>query len=98
MKKKVKSLLTDDFTKCYLCGFTNGLELHHCWHGTANRKLADEDGLVVPLCNNCHHKRLHDNPNKTLDHNLMKIAEQAWLDHNNAEISDFIRRYGENIL
>lgn len=95
---KHKSIVTNNLDKCYVCGSGQNLEIHHCWHGTANRKLADEDGLIVALCSTCHHQRLHDNPNKTLDDNLMKISEQAWIDHNNATIADFIKRYGKNKL
>ena len=48
-------------TECYLChkNMNYGLEHHHCLHGTGQRKLADEDGLWVWLCRECH-SALHD--------------------------------------
>ena len=80
--------------KCFLCGSTQNLQLHHCWHGS-NRKLADKDGLTVKLCMNCHIK-LHD---KGIgDRYLMEIAEKAYLSHFNATVEDFIKRYGKNVI
>lgn len=80
--------------KCFLCGSTQNLQLHHCWHGS-NRKLADKDGLTVKLCMNCH-IRLHD---KGIgDRYLMEIAEKAYLSHYKKSIGDFIDRYGKNVI
>ena len=80
---------------CFLCGCSYWLERHHTWHGTSNRRLADEDGLTVKLCHSCH-SNLHDMGIK--DRYLMQIAEKAYLDHYNATIEDFIGRYGKNVL
>ena len=43
----------NDF-ECWICGRTDSLEVHHCIHGTANRKQADKYGLWVRLCPECH--------------------------------------------
>lgn len=40
--------------RCFLCGRTVGLERHHVMSGTANRKLAEQHGLWVWLCHECH--------------------------------------------
>lgn len=80
--------------ECYYCGKTE-VEKHHCWHGTANRKLAEKDGLFVWLCHD-HHMRLHDHGEH--DKELMMAAEAAWIVHNHKTIDDFIRRYGKNVL
>ena len=53
-----------DDKQCYICqklGFHTYryMELHHCIHGNANRRLADKDGLCVWLCK-YHHQALHD--------------------------------------
>ena len=50
----MRSIITDDEERCYLCGSTVGLETHHCLHGTAGRKLGDRWGLTVKLCSRCH--------------------------------------------
>ena len=60
------SLLTDDMDHCFFCGRPADCE-HHLIFGSANRELADEDCLKVPICNNCHtagkvNSRIHDNP------------------------------------
>ena len=80
--------------RCYIC-WQPGTDVHHCMHGTANRKRADEDGLFVVLCRNCH-MRLHDDGIGDLA--LMKEAEKTWLKYNQADISDWIQRYGKNYL
>lgn len=46
-KKKKPSL------NCELCGARENLEVHHLLCG-AQRKLADEYGLVAMLCHDCH--------------------------------------------
>ena len=81
---------------CYECGNLAYLQRHHCLHGTANRRLADEDGLWVYLCVDCH-RRLHDGDTR-LDNKLMRLAERRYLDHYNKTIPDFIARYGKNYL
>ena len=42
---------------CEICG-RQTKETHHLVFGTANRKLADEDQLVMPLCRE-HHEFMH---------------------------------------
>lgn len=84
---------------CWLCG-TFGtdyspLQTHHCWHGTANRALADKYGLTVKLCENCH-RDVHSN--RQTDLRLMQAAELAWLKKFEATIPDFIRVFGKNVL
>lgn len=82
---------------CFLCGIQNiYTEEHHCLHGTANRRLAEEDGLKVHLCMMCHRK-LHDKGFG--DKYLQEIAEEAWLKSNpTTSITDFMKRYGKNFL
>lgn len=81
--------------ECFLCGSTQNLQTHHCWHGTGNRKLADKDGLFVRLCVYCH-SALHDKGIN--DRYLMETAEKAYLAHFNATTEDFIKRYGKNVI
>lgn len=79
--------------ECYVCG-GRGDELHHCIHGS-NRKLADDDGLTVWLCRECHH-RLHSLGE--YDNDLKKIAQAAWEAGKEEARHAFIRRYGRNYL
>lgn len=59
---------------CLICGRPR-TEVHHLIMGTSGRKLADEDGLTIPLCNKCHND-MHMN---TTCNQLSKILGQmAW--------------------
>lgn len=78
--------------ECYLCGRTGGLEKHHALHGTANRKLADEDRLVVYLCHSCH-MALHD---KGIGDRRIQKAAQAMWERTYGTREEFIRRYGKS--
>ena len=69
------SLMNTTKGTCYLCGCNRGYQKHHCWHGTANRKMADKEGLWVWLCNDCH-RELHDHGVK--DEDLMVESQEAW--------------------
>ncbi len=94
-----KSII-DNSNYCYICSrykcrYTLAKHTHHCISGTANRQLADEDGLTVRLCPKCH-DRLHAMSEHKRD--LQIIAEKAWLDHYGKTIQDFIERYGQNYI
>lgn len=95
----MKSIIQGDDEYCYLCkrmGFkTYGTEVHHMIFGTANRKLSDQDGLTVHLCN-YHHARLHQHGDHKKE--LQQLAQKTWLEHYNKTIEDFIKRYGKSYL
>lgn len=58
MGRRLRSILTDDFDTCYLCGKTLGpgmREIHHVFGG-ANRDNSEKYGLIVPLCHDCHNE------------------------------------------
>ena len=93
----MKSIIAGDKgTRCFLCGLDNiYTEEHHCLHGTANRRLAEADGLKVHLCMVCHRK-LHDHGFG--DRYLQQEAEEAWIAYTGGTVEDFIKRYGKNYL
>ena len=88
------SIIEDNGEECYLCGRGGCLEVHHCIHGTGRRRLADEDGLTVHLCPDCHRK-LHDHG--ICDRQLQAAAQRCW-ENKNGTREDFIRRYGRNYI
>ena len=45
----MKSILQEE-KRCYFCGTTQNLHLHHIYHGRANRKKSDKHGFTVYLC------------------------------------------------
>lgn len=88
---------------CYCCGAETNLEVHHVMHGTANRRIADADGMTVYLCSRCH-RMLHDSKNGAeMDDALKKAGEYVWIKKygkGNMEqcIAQFRQRYGKNYL
>ena len=87
----MKSIIQDS-KECYLCRRQANLELHHAVHGTANRRLADQDGLTVWLCVECHTK-LHQQG--LHDRLLKRIAQEAWERVYGSE-REFVKRYGKS--
>lgn len=84
---------------CYVCGTPYNVEIHHVFYGR-NRKNADKDGCIVPLCM-YHHKGLygvHGKKGDQLDTKLKQECEKKWLEYNNATIEDFLKRYRINYL
>ena len=92
---------------CFLCGRTAYTERHHIFSGTANRKLSEEDGLVVDLCPDCHNRppngvhfnkdnmhRLHVHGQRIWE--MGKIVNDGMTDEQAREA--FIKRYGKNYL
>lgn len=81
---------------CWICETNLNLHRHHCIFGT-KRKLADEDGLIVYLCVNCH-RQVHDNPNWLYWKNEFKKIAQRYYEKNIGTREQFIERYKENYL
>lgn len=77
MKKYVPSKIQQS-CECYICHkpASAGLDHHHCLHGTGDKKKADEDGLWVWLCRDCH-RRLHDFNEH--DKELQALAQRTYI-------------------
>ncbi len=100
MKKEPKSIVTDDLEHCYIHRKYLGIEvaadhIHHLCHGTANRKIADREGLICGLCEYCH-RMLHDKGYHDME--LLQEAERTWLSFNNSSIEEWIKLMGRNYL
>lgn len=102
-----KTILTKYDAFCIFCGKPCYSE-HHLIFGVGMRKLAEEDGIKVPSCEQCHTsgkvtERVHDN---SMAEKLSKIAGQlAFEKRKVAEgMSEdeareaFRRRYGRSYL
>lgn len=89
---------------CLICG-KPATDKHHLIFGTANRKLADQDGLIIPLCVE-HHTGLRSVHNQTELTVLSQIIGQlAYEKHKCAEgmaeddaRQSFRIRYGKSYL
>lgn len=104
--RKRRSIITDDLETDFFDG-SPAAEVHHCIYGTANRRLADEDGLVVGLTHDNHNEKplgVHFNPVR--DRYLKELAEVAWIlktmKQEKIMFEDakerFLGRYGRNYL
>lgn len=83
---------------CAICDKPNA-EIHHLVFGTASRKLADADGLVLPVCRE-HHEFLHQNAKVSkmvgqLIYERNKCAEGYSID---GARDSFRLRYGRSYL
>lgn len=94
MGKKINSIMQDMAQhKCYLCGASGDLVVHHALHGYANRRKADQDALVVWLCPVPCHQDLHD---KGIgDDKIMADAQRAWMKAYRKTVDDFRDRFGK---
>lgn len=72
----LKTILTNYNEYCLICG--KPAESHHIFKGNKQRKLADEDKLIMPLCQE-HHTGNMSVHNKRELNVLCEIAGQlAW--------------------
>lgn len=94
---RMDSILQNE-KECYICKAKSNLHLHHVFFGTANRRLSDEDGCVVWLCQN-HHTGINGvHTNRKTDLTIKIRMQRAWMEHYGKDETDFIRRYGRNYL
>lgn len=105
--KKTAGIVTEFNRYCVFCSRPTEEE-HHLLFGRGTRKLAEKDGIKVPVCSYCHTQnpvaqRIHDN---TMAEKLSKIAGQlAWEKRCVASgkteeeaRADFTKRYGRSYL
>ena len=89
----MKESILDAQERCYFCGKTVGLERHHIFAGTANRRISDRIGAWVYLCHDCHtgkHGAQYD-PAKGLM--LKQEAQRAYEQtHSHAEWMELFRK------
>ena len=94
-----KSIATEYENICFFCGRPAECE-HHLIFGRGRRKLAEEDGLKVPSCNNCHNMgqitgSVHDN---LMAERLSKMLGQAIYESKIGSREEFRARYGKSYL
>lgn len=93
----MKSIMQDT-EECYICHTTQNLHLHHCIHGTANRKLSDKYGLTIYLCA-FHHNMGGENcvhGNAKLDYIIKQEAQKSFEEYYPRE--DFIKIFGRSYI
>lgn len=86
---------------CLICGKPK-TDIHHLVFGNAKRRIADTDGLTMPLCRE-HHEAMHnDKAMQVMSH----IVGQLYYERNKCANGlapdeareDFRRRYGVSYL
>jgi len=84
--------------KCCICGSGIGVETHHVFFGSANRKVSDANGFMVDLCYE-HHRGtngVHGKNGANLSLQLKKMMQAEYeKDHSREE---FIALIGRNYL
>ena len=93
---KVKSIMGYNMDNCLVCG-SPYVQVHHVIYGTANRKLSDKYGLVVPLCQEHHTGQTGVHHNKKFDLFLKKEAQKKY-EQNYGNGEDFKRIFGKSYL
>ncbi len=109
----MKSIIVQDrfFDYCMICGSPRE-ETHHVIEGTANRRLSDEDKLVIPLCRRHHNESgmsvHHNKEMKVMSHIIGQLAwEKAYIVEKRGLPMDdieeeareaFRKRYGQSFL
>ena len=91
---RMKSVIQEK-KKSFITGLQTGLHLHHCLHGSSNRKLADKYGLTVWL-NNEIHRQVHSG-NTELDIMLKRTAQRKFEELYGTR-EDFMKIFGKNYL
>lgn len=60
------SIITKYTQYCLICSKPL-VEYHHCFKGTKQRKLADEDKIIIPLCSDHHRGNMSVHNTKELN-------------------------------
>jgi hypothetical protein len=89
-----ESIVTKDLEHCFICGSSSGLETHHCFFGTGNRRLSDTYGLTVPLCAYCHRGQNGVHHNHQLDLYIKRYAQLQFEKEYSYE--KFMKVFGKN--
>lgn len=79
-----------DMSECYFCG-GRPVEIHECFHGTANRQKSIQNGLCMGLCHT-HHRAVHSD--RRFDHAVQMIAKRAFLENHTEE--EFMAIFGRS--
>ena len=81
---------------CIVCG-SPYVEVHHIFYGTANRKISDKLGYVMPLCREHHTGGTGIHFNKGFDNYMKKHAQEHFEAHF-GDRNEFIRVFGRSYL
>lgn len=96
--KHSESIISED-RRCWVCGIRGALQRHHCFGGTANRRLSEEDGLWIWLCSQHHTMSNYSvHQDRELDVRVKQMAQYKWEEAHNGDREAFRKRYGKSFL
>lgn len=79
--KTIKSTLQTDWDRCFFPNCQNPpTQVHHVMHGnSANKRKAEEDGLLIHVCATCHDMIHFDKEaSGRTDRSLKRLAQIKW--------------------
>ena len=91
-----KSVIYDCMDNCIVCA-SPYVEIHHIFYGTANRKISDKYGYVMPLCNEHHTGSTGIHRNRAFDIEVKKDAQKHFEAHFGPR-NEFIKVFGKSYL
>ena len=74
---KTKPIITEDMSHCLICGSPYP-EWHHACFGTADKRIADKYGLIVPLCMEHHRGRTGVHQCRAVDLQIKQLAQRTF--------------------
>lgn len=81
---------------CVICGSPR-IHRHHVFFGTANRKISDRHGYIIPLCQK-HHTGINGiHRNREMDL-YWKRKAQSHYEETTGTREDFIKEFGRSWL
>lgn len=93
---KVKSVLTDNMEKCFVCGNIYA-ECHHVLFGSFQKKYCTKYKLYLPLCG--YHHRGNEGPHMNYEKNLeYKRMAQKYYEEKIGSREQFMSEFGKNYL
>ena len=95
MGKKASAVI-DDMKSCYVCG-SPYIEIHHIIHGTANRKISDRYGYIMPLCHEHHQGDTGIHYDKNFSIKMKQMCQEHFEKHHGSR-TDFIHTFGKSYL
>ena len=95
-QRLIDSTVWDAGTYCVVCG-TPRVQYHHIIGGTANRKISDRHGYIIPLCYEHHLGGTGIHKNRGMDLAWKQTAQQHYEKHIGTR-RDFIDEFGKSWL
>lgn len=105
LKADTSTYTQTDTRLCAICGKL-ATETHHLIYGSSQRKLADRDGITMPLCRSCHKDMHYIGKLGTLSKMFGQLMWERWYmaDFGDADKTlkdtreEFRQRYGQSYL